>query len=206
MFSGIAIVSASPFFPSKQEFAIFLGLLTLFDLLVEGSRLVWPAWNRWVMRAFRPLLRLGEERRLSGITYYLLGCTIAVIVFPREIALLSILFLAVGDPIASIVGVARGKRPWPSDVSPSGKSVEGTLACFALCALISLGATFCFGSLSSFQWHERLLFAFLGGMAAALGELLPLRADDNFAMPLIAGTTLWVTSAFFQLIPGLYLP
>jgi len=201
--SGVGIVIVSSFMETKREFCFFLAALTFLDLMVEGSRFIFPTFNRFVMKTFQKVVRSGEEHRLSGICYYLLGCLIASIVFPRQIAVLAILFLALGDPIASLVGLRAGRRRWPEDFGLQ-KTLEGSLACFAFCAALTFVVSFYFERTSGLPHAERFVFAILGGFAAALGELLPLRTDDNFAMPLISGTTLWVTSAFFNLMPGLY--
>lgn len=203
--SGCGIVAVSFFLESKKDFALFLGSLTLLDLVVEGARLIFPRFNLFVLSRFRRLLREGEENRLSGISYYLLGSLLAVILFPREIAVLSILFLAFGDPIASLVGVMVGRRHWPSHVSPSQKSFEGSLACLFFCGVMTWFVSYEFAKTAGLNPSDRLLFSIVGGFSAALGELLPLRTDDNFALPLISGTCLWVVAAFFNLVPGLYL-
>lgn len=201
--SGLGIVGFSSFLETKREFCFFLGALTSLDFFVEALRLIFPSVNKAILKVFRSVLRQGEEARLSGIGYYLLGCLIASIVFPRQIAVLAILFLAFGDPIASLVGLRAGRRKWPADVA-THKTLEGSLACFAFCAILTFAVSFYFDRTIGLVPTERFVFAILGGMSAALGELIPLRTDDNFAMPLISGTTLWVTSAFFNLMPGLY--
>jgi hypothetical protein len=37
-----------------------------------------------------------------------------------------------------------------------------------------------------------------------IGEILPLKTDDNLALPLLSGGFLWLTATIFGLIPGLY--
>lgn len=203
--SGVALLLLSVLFPSKRDFAMILGAMTVVDLGIEFSRLLFPRWNAFVLKKFSRIMRAGEERRLSGIAYYLLGCTLAVILFPRDVAVLSIMFLAFGDPVAALVGVAGGKRFWPMDLSAGNKSLEGSFACFLVCGILTLGISYFLPTTQGLLIHERVLFALIGGFSASLGELIPLRTDDNFSMPLISGTTLWVLSAFFQLLPGLYI-
>jgi len=182
-----------------------MGVLTLIGLIAEGSRLAFPHFNRWLLYRFQSVVREGEEFHLSGISYYLLGSLIAVLLFPRQIAVLSILFLAFGDPIASVVGLLAGRRKWPTAISPSQKTFEGSFACFVFCSLLTWFVSYQFSKTTDFIVSDRLLFSAIGGFSAALGELLPLRMDDNFAIPLISGTCLWVVAAFFNLVPGLYL-
>eukprot|EP00752_Nemacystus_decipiens_P001847 g1781.t1 len=68
-----------------------------------------------------PLLRPREIRgALPGAFWFLLGSAVAVAIFPRDVALQSILHLSVGDPIASVVGARLGDR---SRILSSGKSL-----------------------------------------------------------------------------------
>ncbi len=203
MLSGLAIVVvACPL--EKKTMVTVLALMTLVALFVEAVRLQWESLNKALARHFRSLMRDGEERRLSGITYYLIGCTISALVFPKEIALLSILFLAFGDPIASLVGLRYGKprRNIPDD--KPFKSLAGSLACFFTCFLI----TFILSTLTpiwrDLSWVDRGFLGFIGGAGGTLGELLPIRTDDNLSLPLISGAFFWLLSSLFNLSPGLY--
>eukprot|EP00752_Nemacystus_decipiens_P001848 g1781.t2 len=83
-----------------------------------------------------PLLRPREIRgALPGAFWFLLGSAVAVAIFPRDVALQSILHLSVGDPIASVVGARLGDR---SRILSSGKSLAGTFAAFVVCSVSTL--------------------------------------------------------------------
>ncbi len=205
MASGCGIVGSSFLLPTKNEFVWFLFFLTLVDLIVEISRLFMPRVNAWTLHCFRSVLREGEQTRLSGVFFYLVGCTLAALVFPRDVAVLSILFLAFGDPIASLVGVRFGRMRLPPQIYVPFKSLEGSAACFVFCFFMTFGVSFVLGRTVELALFDRLLFALIGGFSAVVGELLPLRTDDNLAMPLVAGALLWAMAAFFNLYPGLYL-
>jgi len=205
MASGSMIVGFSFLLPARKDFVWLLFLLTVIDLVVEVLRLLNPTMNRVTLRIFRPLLREGEQARLSGVFYYLVGCTLAALLFPRDVAVLSILFLAFGDPIASLVGVKFGRLRLPKQIYVPFKSLEGSAACFGFCLILTFVLSFGLQRTVDLSLQDRLLFALIGGFAAVVGELLPLKTDDNLAMPLVSGALLWALAAFFNLYSGLYL-
>ncbi|CAM9982262.1 unnamed protein product [Scytosiphon promiscuus] len=88
------------------------------------------------LRSMGPLLRPHEIRGgLPGAFWFLLGTAGAVALFPRDVALQSILHLSLGDPVASVVGIRSGDR---YRVLPAGKSLAGTFAAFLVCSLSTL--------------------------------------------------------------------
>ena len=205
MLSGSSIVAVSFFLPMKKDLVSFLLVLTLIDLVVEVLRLLIPRVNQWAIKSFRILLREGEQARLSGIFYYLVGCTLSALLFPRDVAILSILFLAFGDPIASIIGVKFGRMRLPPQIYVPFKSLEGSVACFSFCLALTFVMSFFLQRTADINLFDRVLFALIGGFAAVVGELLPLKTDDNLAMPLVSGALVWALAAFLNLYPGLYL-
>jgi diacylglycerol kinase (CTP) len=209
MLSGIILAGAGLWIETKTTFVLFLAFLTALSLFLEVLRLGSPGFNRLAHFLGKPLLRTGEEQQMTGATYYLIGCTIAALVFPRAISVLAILYLGLGDPVASLVGLKWGRqifsRRWFVGPSPwAKKSLEGSFACFVICCLVTFGATFLLGKTESLVLSDRILFSILGGGAAMFGEFLPLRTDDNLSLPLISGAALWLAATVFNLIPGLY--
>jgi glycerol-3-phosphate acyltransferase PlsY len=95
--------------------------------------------------------------------------------FEKEIAAMSLCFLAVGDPVAGIVGEKWGsKKIW-------GKSFEGAMACFVSCLVLGI----CLGNTAL---SVSFLAALAGSFCAALVEFLPLHLNDNFTIPIaVAG-------------------
>ena len=59
------------------------------------------------------------------------------------------------------------------------KSLEGSAACFIVCAVISV------------FWIDPVV-GLTGAFVATLAELLPLRIDDNLTVPLISGAVMQV--------------
>lgn len=164
---------------------LILGSVLGFDLLMETARLKIPAVNAKIIRAWGPFMRACEVNRMSGIPYYLSASLIAIGVFPKPVAVLSILFLAFGDPIASLFGLLYGHK---SPRLASGKSLIGTSAGVITCAIVS----FVFLSTLPISGSALAILTAVGGLAGGTAELIPLDMDDNFTIPVISGFVLWL--------------
>jgi dolichol kinase len=169
---------------------MILGALFACSLTTEFLRLRVPAINEKVVRFWCPVMRSCEVNRVSGIPYYLLAALLAVGIFPKPVAVLSILYLAVGDPIASLTGILYGNR---SIRFSNGKSLIGTLGGIMACFMVGL----VYLQSLSLPHSETLAIAAIGGLAGGLAEHLPLETDDNFSIPIVSGFVLWLTFILF---------
>jgi len=158
---------------------ISLGVVTFIFLAFELLRLRVPRMNRRFSSLLKPLLREEETSRLTGTSYILVASLIAFLAFPRDIAVLALCFLAVGDAMATIAGKQVGKRRL------LGKTLEGSLACFASC--LALGFIVYYAGL-----NIRLLTGVAGSVSAAIIEAMPLPINDNLTIPLFAGLVMTV--------------
>jgi dolichol kinase len=101
-----------------------------------------------------------------------LGALLAVSVFPPPAAAAAIYALAFGDSASTIAGKFMGRlRP----AFLAGKSIEGSLACFAVSALAGY-----------FVFNDPKT-ALAVGFASLLVDALPIREFDNIFLPLAAG-------------------
>ena len=145
-------------------------------IVLEILRQVWRPLNRLILFLIGSVTRPSEERNWTGATYVAIANFAAICLFPKDVAMASLFFLAFCDAVASLVGMRVG--------GPRllGKSAAGSLV-FLLCALaIGLG----------FFQHARLVggvVAVVATVAEALPALRwgPLRLDDNLLIPLLAG-------------------
>lgn len=148
-----------------------------------------PQVNDFLVRYFRPLMRQHEFKKLSGTTYLLTGVLIVVLLFPRDIVLLTMLYLALADPLASLIGIKYGK-----DKLFGHKSLQGTLAAYVVCALL----TFSFLQTHGILLDRIMIVTLLGGLIGCLAELIPIgNIDDNFTLPLVSATSLYALFYFF---------
>ena len=157
----------------KNVMATILIILTLLSLAIEYARL-----NRegvigiFFLKYLKSALRSNELKgNLTGATWMLIGFTSSVIIFDFEVSVLALLFLSVGDAVAALVGRALpiGKI-W-------GKSILGSLSGFMFCVFFGLAII---NTLSL----QIIIFGAISGMFI---ELIPLKINDNFSIPIFSG-------------------
>jgi diacylglycerol kinase (CTP) len=183
---GLAIVCVYLGFGlTRSQGVLILGSILGFDLLVEITRLRVPSFNEKVLKVMGPFMRSCEVNRMSGAPYYLAAAILSIAIFPQPIAVLGMLYLAFGDPIASLMGIMYGDR---SIRLASGKSLVGTSAAVVTCLVIS----YVFLSSLGLSPGALLAMTVVGGLAGGTAELLPLEVDDNFSIPIVSGFVLWL--------------
>jgi len=175
--------------------AVSVGLLAVAFLAistVEVVRLRNPSLNEKLVSRFGMIIRASEVNRVSGTPYYVGAALLSVALFPKAIAALSILYLACGDPIASLVGILFGKH---GPRFASGKTLIGTAAGVFTCFMVSLAYLLA----SGVSGAQLLVLSFIGGVAGGAAELLPVDVDDNFSIPVVSGFALWMGHIFLGL-------
>lgn len=166
-------------------------LIIAFLLFVPADfiRLKIPAFNEFVTHAFKPIMRKSEVNRLAGTTYLITGVLLIDLLFPRQIVGLTLLFLAFADPIASYFGILYGK-----DKIFGHKSIQGFMAAFFVCALV----TFCYLFFSNILQDHIIIITLLAGLIGAFAELVPIgKLDDNLTLPLMSAIGLTILFYFF---------
>ena len=152
---------------------------------MEMIRLHSPAFNEKMVKFWRPVLRVHEYNQLSTVPQYLSAVILAIGLFPKPVAVLSILYLACGDPVASTFGILYGH--YGPRIS-GDKTWIGTLAGVITCTLI----TYFYLKTQSIPESALLGITILGGLVGGLAELVPFEIDDNFTIPVISGFVLWL--------------
>lgn len=186
---GVSIIAALYAVLPEKISIIALVFTTLFAIAMDVIRLRKPAFNELVMSALGPVMRKSEIDRFAGTTYLFSGVTLIAFIFPPQVVLLSILFLAFADPLASYWGIRFGKDKIFGD-----KSLQGTLAAFFVCAII----TFAYLSANWILPDRIFVLSLLGGLIGALAELIPVgKLDDNFSLPVLSATALWLVFQLF---------
>ena len=149
---------------------LFLGFLSV-DLLRHYHSGIASLFQKYF---FGKVLREVEKGTLMGSTYFLFSSLLTILLFPKSIAIVSLLILILSDTSAALVGKGIGK------ISIFGKTLEGSMA-------------FLFSSLL-IVWFYPNMSRFWGGIAAlgaTLIEILPIRVDDNLTIPLVAGAIMF---------------
>ncbi len=183
---GLLIVSIYSLGVSRSLGVIILGSVLGFDLILEGIRLKNPIWNDKFLRFWGPFMRAHEVREFSTVPHYVSAAMIAVGVFPKPVAILSILYLACGDPFASLMGILFGHK---GPTLGRGKTWVGTSAGVLICTLVTF---FYLKTTMTLSGASLWVLSWLGGFVGGTVELLPLEIDDNFTIPVVSGFVLWL--------------
>ena len=167
----------------EPAYMVLLGGGALLALALEEGRRRTRWLNRVFMAMFGPILKPAEATEISGATWFLIAAFFAFYFYGPAIAVPALLFVAVGDPMAALVGMrAPGPRLW-------GKSPVGTLAFVgAGMAVWAILTALGFGG-----WSAAVI---VGVVVAAVVELLPIPLDDNLTVPLLAGGVMLLWSVW----------
>jgi len=156
---------------SKETVLIFLIPLFLCYLFIDLLRHLHSGMASLFQKYFfGRVLREEEKKNLMGSTYFLFSSLLTIFLFPKSIAIASLLILILSDTAGAFVGKWIGKVPI------FGKTLEGSAA-FLLSSLLIV-------------WSYPQLNRFSGSLAAlgaTLIEILPIKVDDNLTIPIVAG-------------------
>ena len=159
-----------------------------FDLLRLRSKKL----NGIITKYFSLFMREHEKKSLSGMPFYALGCTLSILLFKEDVALLSIVFLIFADPISAFFGVLYG-----NDMIMKNKSWQGAFACFATCMFITLIYTPFMGATAN--TYTIFMFAVACGIIGSISELLSFIVDYNLAIPVASGFGITFLNYLFRI-------
>ena len=153
-----------------------------FYALVEGLRFVGFA-PPFISSITNKVIRGRDHGRFElGPVTLGLGALLAILLFSPPAAAVAIYILAFADSAATLMGKFFGRiRP----AFMAGKSLEGSLACFVVAALI------CFHVFR--DWRV----AVATGIASMVVEAFSVRDFDNLLLPLAAGLTATLAAFVF---------
>ncbi|KAH7101649.1 hypothetical protein BKA62DRAFT_743242 [Auriculariales sp. MPI-PUGE-AT-0066] len=205
-----------------------LALALVFVASNDLVRFNWPWFAQTYERVVGFLMRDSEKQKINGVVWYLVGVLFALINFPLDIAVVSILTLSWADTSASTFGRMFGRRtrqlPTSFPLPGTGlrlplfapkKSVAGFTAAVVTGAIITGGFYGAVAPLGvdapSWQlgkgllgsWPGLALLTAVGGLTAGVAEALyvgPL--DDNLTLPIITGATLCAFFALERFVAG----
>lgn len=184
---------------NRQLFHIFLGViivaLLVYDfidkkiisiIIIAGLILSYSS-KKIEIPIINQMLQIFERKEDikkfpgKGIIFYFVGAYIALLVFPKDIAMASIMVLALGDSISHLYGLHYGKIKHPLSKT---KFIEGTIA----------GTVFGFiGAFVFLPWLEALLASFAAMIVEAIEiKIGAQQVDDNLIVPFVAGAAVWL--------------
>ncbi|TYL39752.1 dolichol kinase [Natronococcus pandeyae] len=160
-----------------ERFQLLMVVLALGVIGLEFLRLrVGLEW--WI---YEKLTREYEQDQFAGYGYYMVSMTIAVLLFPAEIALPAMLMLAVGDPISGAVSDNSLKRI---------KGAKVLVTMFVVSVLLATPFLY--------EYPLAVLAAAVGatiadGVKLRVGDFI---VDDNLTIPIYAGGLAYLALVF----------
>ncbi|MDF3820123.1 dolichol kinase [Leptospira sp. 96542] len=194
-------------FATRAILVTSLGVFLILLFLLELVRLKHPGFESFFYTYFGFLMKESERKRFNGTVPYFFANFLVVLFFPPAVAILSILFLVIGDPSAAYIGSKYGKHRFYN-----GKSREGILGFFIPAFLFSVITLYLISSedphhflsvmgADGVEWKP-IIIAFFGVFAACTTEFFANTTakgliDDNLLIPLVGAVTISVGSVFF---------
>ena len=133
--------------------------------------------NDLLMRFFGAVSRPHERYRVNSATWFGTAMLILTLTAPPWAAVLGVLGLALGDPMAGIIG-----RRWGRTKLVNRRTLEGSSAFFATSFVAGLVWLALFHPLG---WPMMIALAAGAALVGALTETFSTRIDDNLAVPVV---------------------
>ncbi len=182
----------------RQPFHILLGLLFIaliyYDLLnpllllivivltLAGSFFVKKTKPKTIYKLLQLIEREKALKELPGKGFiaYLIGALLVITLFEKDIAMASIIILALGDSFSRLIGpFGRIKHPFNNT-----KFLEGVIAGIIAASL---------GAMLLVRPSEAIIASFFAMALEGFNlKLFKFKIDDNITIPLIAGIVIWV--------------
>ena len=167
-------------FQDKRFFLISLFFLVLIflaiDLFREKNKYIKIFFNLF----FNRMMRKHElDGALTGASWVMISAFVTILIFPKNIAILSLIFMSIGDTVAGLAGRGIGK------LKIGEKTLEGFLIGFLACALISYNYKLLSFSISIY-----------GSLVGMIFEVLPLPLDDNLKIPISSASIMYIIESY----------
>lgn len=191
---AISIILIQGFISQETLQDIFLKT-TIFVIISDYLRLRNRKLNKIFIKYFRLVIRKEEFFAPSGIGAYVGAIAIVLFFFPRNVAALSILFLAFGDPFASFCGIFFRGHPMNYRFE-NGKSLFGLMGAGVACLVVTLVV-----GLTIFKWPLALSYAIgsIGGIIVGCVETFqPEEYNDNLIIPIVSAFSIQTLLTMMQ--------
>ena len=190
------------FTDNTRSFGFYILLsITLTMLSIDLLRFYFPSLQRVFIAFLEKTLKEDEYRRMLAAGPFFLAHTVLFVISMKPIAILSMLFLLIGDPAAAYFGSKYGRYRLSN-----GRSIEGTLSgiivsiivgfvFLIIVTLVEPNGVFVLWDCCGFHWKS-VIILIAGAFSAFIIELFSPRGlfDDNFSLPL--GSTIVMLALF----------
>tara|TARA_B100000035_G_scaffold258823_1_gene229270 strand:- start:1051 stop:1644 length:594 start_codon:yes stop_codon:yes gene_type:complete len=160
----------------KMDMLTFLSLMLIFCFFIEIFRTKYFLLSKFFKKYLFFIMRHSEkEGGITGATWVFAGSLLTIILVPKPFCIVALLFLAVGDTFAALIGI---NYPF---LKIGRKTLSGSIGCFVTCCII--------GSLFSFSLNTSTVI--FGAFIATLTELSSIKINDNLSIPIFSGLSMY---------------
>jgi len=163
---------------TQQETIYASTVIAMVAVVIESMRFYSLKTKRLFEKIFSFVGKEEEVQRISGITYMTLGALFTVVFFPRVMAVPVLFCSILGDAVSSLISAK-----WKQFRIFRNKSLEGVLACFAICLATGLILLRTNLIMEGLTFNSVLVIALL----TTIFDIIPLPLDDNISTPLAVG-------------------
>ncbi len=157
-------------------------LLTVIIITTIGSFVIKKTKPKSIYKLLEFVERKEDLEQLpgKGLIAYLIGAFIVILLFEKEIALASIMILALGDSFSRLIGpFGRIKHPFNNT-----KFLEGIIAGVIAASL---------GAMLFVAPFEAIVASAIAMLLEGIDlRIFKFKIDDNITIPLIAGAVIWL--------------
>jgi len=151
----------------------YLGIITCIFICLDLLRIHTPYLNGLASDWFSFLLRKHEMYSLSGSSWFLISALLSLSLFSKPLVILGFFYLAIGDPLASYIGIKFGSK------QIGEKTWVGFFGFFIPCTLVGI-----FWLLQIVELKMAIIAAVNSALVAGLCEKFVNEMDDNLLTPL----------------------
>lgn len=187
--SAVVAVMLIHWVADAQWLLAIAGAWALFVWSCEAARVKWPWVNEKLLLLLGPIAHAHEVKKVNSATWYATALFLVSLTQSLPLCTVAVVVLGFADPMAALVGRRFGRIRLVH-----GRSLEGTLAFMVTGVLVSfLALWFFYPQLGA---GASIGMALGAGIFGGIAELLSLRWDDNFTIPLssAAGAFLMATA------------
>ncbi|MBL8008667.1 MAG: hypothetical protein JNJ56_14190 [Ignavibacteria bacterium] len=150
-------------------------LMILIDFFRKKDGIVRDKYNHHLGDILRSHESDGSRILFTGGTYIVISFFLCILIFEKNIAILSMLIIVFSDTAAAITGKFYGRH------FIGKKTIEGSFAFFITGLIIFILVV---KNSADFRIFQGVIALFM----TTLFELIPLKIDDNISVPLFFGT------------------
>ena len=163
----------------RMDMLIFISLILICCFFVEVLRNQHSFFYNFFKKYLHFMMRDYEkEGGITGATWFFAGSLFTIILIPKPYCILALLFLAVGDTFAALIGM---NYPF---IKIGHKTLSGSIACFVTCCIIGL--------LFSFELSVTTIM--VGAFIATITELSLVMINDNLSIPIFSGLSMYLSN------------